>query len=65
MSFLRHTGTKNIQAKSGHPFWTAAGMDILRGHIIIPGGLLSSIARFRFMMNLTNLNRRMYIYKLS
>ena len=65
MSFLRHKGTKNIQTKNGHPFRTAAVMDILRGCITIPGRLLSSIARFRFMMNLTNLNLRMYIYKLS
>lgn len=65
MSLLRHPYTKNNQNKNGHPKRTAAVMDILRGYIIIPDRLLSSIACFRFMMNKPNLNVKMYIYKLS
>ena len=65
MSFLRHTGTKNIQTKSGHPLRTAAQMDILRGNITIPGRLLSSIAHFRLVMYRTKLNLKKYIYTLS
>lgn len=65
MSFLRHTYTKNNQNKNGHPNRTAVISDILRGYIIIPGRLLSSIACFRFMMNKPNLYVKMYIYKLS
>lgn len=66
MSFLRHKSTKNSYSKnSGHLFQTTAIIDILRGYTIIPGGLLSSIARFRLMINEPNLNHRMYIYKLS
>lgn len=65
MSFFRHICTKNIQDKNGHPLGTAVKLDILRGYIIIPGRLLSSIACFRFMMNAIKLNTKMYIYKLS
>ncbi len=65
MSFLRHTGTKNVPAKNGHPVGAAAIVDILRGYITIPGRLPSGMACFRFMMNTPNLNLEMYIYKLS
>lgn len=65
MSFFRHTSTKNIQTKSGHPLWTAALMDILRGNITIPGRLLSSIAYFRLVMYVPNLTLKKYFYTLS
>ena len=66
MSFYKAYSHKEYpQMKNGHPYRTAAKMDFLRGCTTIPGGLLSSIAHFRFVMNLTKLISKMYIYKLS
>jgi hypothetical protein len=66
MSFFKAYLHKEYPAtKNGHPYWIAAQVDVLRGYTTIPGRLLSSIACFRFVVNVPNLTPEMYIYKLS
>jgi len=66
MKFFKAYSTKNIpKEKCAAQKHNAFHLDILRDSISIPGELLLSRARFRFLMSAIKLNLKMYIYNLS
>ena len=66
MSFLKAYNHKEFsEKKCAVQKHSACNLDILRGYISIPGELLSSRARLRFLISNAKLNLKLYIYNRS
>jgi hypothetical protein len=67
MGFLRHTAQRISSKQQSTTYESSALLilDILRGQFSIPGELLPSRARFRFLNSKAKLFTDLYIYNLS